>query len=97
VTISGIAAVILCAASAVIGARCIQGAWESETYFASPWAVPGIANIASAALGVVLLWRKRNSPNHIGLSRWISAIPAVVIVLTALWVFILLISTRSSA
>ena len=95
--ISEIAAIILCAASAVIGARCIQAAWESETYFASPWAIPGIANIASAALGVVLLWRTRNSPDHIGLSRWISAIPAVVIVLTLLWVFILIISTRASA
>jgi len=97
VRISEIVTVILCAVSAVIGARCIQAAWESETYFASPWAVPGIANVASAALGVVLLWRTRNSPDHIGLSRWISAIPAVVIVLTLLWVFILIISTRASA
>jgi hypothetical protein len=97
VRISEIAAVILCAASAVIGARCIQAAWEFETFFASPFAVPGIANVASATLGVVLLWRTRNSPGRARLSRWILAIPAAVIVLTSLWVFLLILSIEVTA
>ena len=92
-----IATIILYATGALIGALCIHDALESETFFASEFAVPGIANAASATLGIVLLWQSRNSPDRARLSRWGSVIAAVVLVLTFLWVLVMLISVKGTA